>query len=671
MMNADLEGLVERLTMSPRSHALQPLFEAISNSLYAIETSNREDGKIQINLTRNPAQGTLDLNKTGEDAIDRALPEITSIRIFDNGSGFNKDNFESFQNIGSRYKLQSGGKGVGRLAWLRAFASVEVISVYGAENSRRERRFKFQLPDGVVEPSDEATKGADTGTTIILSGLRSEYAPYMRQRATTIASEITRHFLAYFLTNGVPRIELFDSDGDAVTVGLDDKTKQVRSDFQVKDEQFSVHHVKIKTPAERQHAIYYCADNRVVRTERLKILPPTQLKDEGGDFYYQAYVTSSFLDSHANLQRTTFDIEEEPTFPNYVSQGDIRSSVEEKAKDFLSPVLAALRETRDARISQVLAHRLPEYSYVRKANPVELDRIPYQAGEAEIESAIATIHIRNQQSGRKLLDQTVREMDKAGDFDAKSFADRFDTRFQEVIQTNQASLLSYLLFRRSIIELFQQILRKSGSKFEKEAALHSLIFPMGKDHDTSQAYLEHNLWLIDERLTYANYIASDMSIKKHKVLFDPQGGGEPDIALYYKMGFSADDPASGQLHEVVLVEFKRPGPLAKREESPYQQILRYIDQIQDGMYDEAGQKVKASKAARFYCYIVCDVDSDEIQRLVKHDQFKPLFGGEEGYFLYNPEMNAHVELVPFEKVLRDAKRNHRSFFERMGLVALE
>jgi hypothetical protein len=35
--------------------------------------------------------------------------------------------------------------------------------------------------------------------------------------------------------------------------------------------------------------------------------------------------------------------------------------------------------------------------------------------------------------------------------------------------------------------------------------------------------------------------------------------------------------------------------------------------------------------------------------------------GEEG-------LRAHVELIPFERILRDSERKHRAFFERLGLL---
>ncbi|MEI9932307.1 MAG: hypothetical protein WDM89_17645 [Rhizomicrobium sp.] len=562
--------------------------------------------------------------------------------------------------------MKIGGKGVGRLTWLRAFKSVEITSVFSASGAMRERRLLFRLPDGVENVSEKPSSAEDTGTTIAMKGTQPEFAPYLRQRATTIASEITRHFLAYFLANTPPKIEIIDSDGEAVEVSLDDSIKKTRATFDLKGHTFAVDHLKIKTPDNRQHAIYYCADNRVVRTERVKLLPPQRLQDEDGDFFYQAYVSSDFLDSHANSERTTFVIDEDANFLDDISYSDIRGSVENSAKDFLRPLIGALQSARDARIAEVLEKRLPEYAYLKKASPEALDRIPLQASQGDIENAVASIHLQNQKTGRALLDQTVSEMENDASFDSASFVKKFEERYQQVIEVNQAGLVSYLLFRKAIIELYEQILKKSDGQFEKEAALHSLIFPMGKDHDSSEAYLDHNLWLVDERLTYANYIASDMPIKKHKVLFDATGGGEPDLALYFNMGFSSD-PVEGPLHNVVLVEFKRPGPVGKRVENPYEQVLRYIELIGEGVYNDNGDKVKASDNTQFYCYIVCDVDADEIQKLVKRYQFKPLFNGLEGYFLYNPEMNAHVELVPLEKVLRDAKRNHRAFFERMGL----
>ncbi|MEI9932306.1 MAG: hypothetical protein WDM89_17640 [Rhizomicrobium sp.] len=100
MIETDLQGLVERLAMSPKSHVLQPLFEALSNSLHAIQAAKRADGVIRIYLTRDPAQSAMQFEYEGGNN-DRSLSEITDIKVQDNGIGFSADNFDSFRRVGS------------------------------------------------------------------------------------------------------------------------------------------------------------------------------------------------------------------------------------------------------------------------------------------------------------------------------------------------------------------------------------------------------------------------------------------------------------------------------------------------------------------------------------------------------------------------------------------
>ena len=44
----------------------------------------------------------------------------------------------------------------------------------------------------------------------------------------------------------------------------------------------------------------------------------------------------------------------------------------------------------------------------------------------------------------------------------------------------------------------------------------------------------------------------------------------------------------------------------------------------------------------------------------------PVFDGFDGYVIYNPALKTYAEFVSFEKVLRDAERKHRAFFDRLG-----
>jgi hypothetical protein len=120
-MRTHLGGRVENLKLNSRRDVLQPIFEAVSNSLQSIAATGRRDGLVRIELFRRSIQGEPLLSEADRDNPDRSLPEITSVRIADNGHGFTKENYDSFLTLDSRAKTALGGKGVGRLVWLKMF----------------------------------------------------------------------------------------------------------------------------------------------------------------------------------------------------------------------------------------------------------------------------------------------------------------------------------------------------------------------------------------------------------------------------------------------------------------------------------------------------------------------------------------------------------------------
>ena len=57
---------------------------------------------------------------------------ITGFVIQDNGIGFTDEHFRSFQTSDTTYKAKTGGKGIGRLLWLKAFSKAEVESTFNS-----------------------------------------------------------------------------------------------------------------------------------------------------------------------------------------------------------------------------------------------------------------------------------------------------------------------------------------------------------------------------------------------------------------------------------------------------------------------------------------------------------------------------------------------------------
>ena len=266
------------------------------------------------------------------------------------------------------------------------------------------------------------------------------------------------------------------------------------------------------------------------------------------------------------------------------------------------------------------------------------------------------------------MQDIIDRMQVSGAVDVDAFLIQFKEQIEKISRASQADLAGYMLYRRSIIQLFAQLLRKTGDQFQREAAIHQLVFPMGKDLDTTQAFAHNNLWLIDERLTFAEYVASDLALRRHKALFGVEAKSEPDLIAYHPLTFSTDDPTKGPLRNVVIVEFKRPGKLQSGDEDPWEQVTRYIQKMRDGYYNFEGMKVKANDNTRFHCFIICDTDDPKVRRFLEKHQFDPLFDGEEGWFLFHRGYKAYAEVRPFTRLLVDAERNHRVFFEKLGLL---
>ena len=151
-----------------KNEALLPVFEAVANSIQAIEEKkNLSTGKITIEIIRDKQKSLkgIDVEK-----------KTTGFEITDNGIGFDDVNYESFLTAETTHKLEKGGKGVGRFFWLKAFDYVEIESVYHntQQNQNLCRFFKFTSNYGIKDLKTENTNKPQK-TTVRLLGFKKEY----------------------------------------------------------------------------------------------------------------------------------------------------------------------------------------------------------------------------------------------------------------------------------------------------------------------------------------------------------------------------------------------------------------------------------------------------------------------------------------------------------------
>ena len=87
-----------------------------------------------------------------------------------------------------------------------------------------------------------------------------------------------------------------------------------------------------------------------------------------------------------------------------------------------------------------------------------------------------------------------------------------------------------------------------------EKAIHSLVFPLQTLSDEI-GFEDHNLWMLDEKLSYHKYLASDKKFKKIEPI-DYESQDRPDIIIFNKPFVFANNEKP--YDSIVLIEFKRP-----------------------------------------------------------------------------------------------------------------
>jgi hypothetical protein len=184
--------------------------------------------------------------------------------------------------------------------------------------------------------------------------------------------------------------------------------------------------------------------------------------------------------------------------------------------------------------------------------------------------------------------------------------------------------------------------------------------------DSSELRIEdHNLWLLDDRLAFFHYFASDLSANTYVGVPETD---RPDLAFFYDSCVAWREGENTDA--VVLVEFKKPmrdNYTSGRD--PVQQILHYVKLLRSelALADVKGRAIRGiSSGTAFHCYVVSDITPTLQASIIGRFSRTP---DGEGYFGYSPDPPAFVEIIPYGKILKDAKIRNVMFFQTLGVTS--
>lgn len=672
-MEVSVIGRVNNINL-PLTKALLPVFEAIINSIQACALNKNPN--IDLLINRNLLQPAL-----SEDV--NFLPEIIGFVIRDNGCGFNTENYNSFDKSDSTSKIEIGGKGIGRFLWLKAFESVSINSVFIENNEKKNIRFKFsnKKDEGISElVINSVVESMPVTTEVKLINIIKKYSKYIPRETKTIAQDLFEHCLPYYINGIKLNINISDDYNQNEIYNLSNMYKDSiqnnieKETISIKTNNIDIHIIKYPTTSEANHRIIYCAHNREVKREKLNNYIPLisqRLKDkQGNDFILIIYVIGKYFDDMVNQERTRFLFDEE-TDEDITEYGQQELSIDEfptlsQIREVIIPVIIShieeniknLKENHMQKIKSIVNEISPEYRSVLKYCEDDIYKIPptlnVENTEIELHKIRHRLELDIKQRNNKLL-----ENEPSTDKEMEEFIKEYMKIAEELTYLGKDKLSDYVMQRHAIIKLFEARLKKrDDDKYPLEKALHSIIVPLKTTSDEVD-YMNQNLWLIDERFTYHNYLASDENIKKERK------NKRADIMIFNKTLAFTEDQSPYQ--SIVIIEFKRPQRNDYTDnENPVTQVLGYMDMILDNKAkDKDGRPIIIGKATRFYVYIICDI-TPKIEKIAK-DFSATKAPDDMGYFWFNNPYNAYMEIISFDKVLNDSKKRNRVLFEKLGL----
>jgi soluble cytochrome b562 len=691
-MNADVVGKVHNTRLNFKD-GIMALFEALANSIQSIDDAKIIDGSILIELTR---------KKSLYDGQEDGFLPIDSIKVCDNGVGFIEDNFSSFLSSDSTYKLSRGGKGIGRFAWLKVFDHASVESTFDQDGKPLKRYFEFvNNRDAIVNEKFESNPSGNKNTTISLKHIKDGYLQKFPREIGDLADQIIEHLIMRLISPSCPSIILRDiSVSPTIEIDINHRFNAeflLDSDvdsFSVNNYSFSVALLKVKAnDVKATHSIYLSGNDRVVKSTPLSKYIPSltaALLDEerGEPFCIKALVSSDYLDSNVNNERTKFslrnggDVDASGDLINEITLSEIEGRTAETVSVHFENYLDSLRQTKRVKLEQVIytdfPHLIPLLEYdkvIDSITPTQLqdkNKLNLALQKAKYEILL--------QAKQEVVDiQSTMENISEDNVSPEmmiEYKKGFDRLVEKLTNITKSELSEYVVHRRILLDIFEKLLsKKNDGTYPWEEEIHKLIFPKGKSSEDMLG-IAQNLWLIDERLSYHRYVSSDLPLDKKKkksvrpdVLIGKQVVQVDDRGLGFDMPIAFTENAQVAAYDsMVILEFKR----AMRkdyagEKDPIDQIKGYIREIRNGKaLDPKGRPIIVSESCRFYAYLICDLTPALKNEIKEMHDFTPMVEGN-GLFAMLKSLNAYVEVISYNKILADSAQRNRVLFEKLQI----
>lgn len=510
---------------------LQPLFEAFTNSLEAIDMRKKSGEEFAPYIR---------LDFYFNSTINNENDGLVRLVITDNGIGFDNQNFSRLQIFKDDTKGYNN-RGSGRIQFIHFFRTATYESIYKQDNICKYRRFVLSKANPFLEHNtilsieEEREENFDTEikTRLVLDELRekSDIKFYNNQSIQDIKDHLLNHYILYFCVNrdSLPQISINYYHGtniiatrtitveDVPTVSHEDETihipiSKISSDMKRVESLNENIDVRIKSYKLSQgqlkkNAVKVTCKGEVVDSVKIKLgCLPSDMQIDSSHFLF--LLSSSYFDEHVGDTRDTLEILNKTEFKKRAKQFG-----------FIEPQIVL--DDLEAKVSDKAGEMYEEIASQQEVHEKQLATLKqtYLLSDAALSDA-------------EINDSVEDILRKAYTYDARLVAERdaayhskleelngLDTRsptYKEDLQNlvndltrtiplrDKETLSRYVTHRRLVLDLMSKILNKvtdsqniEGCRNEDEKLIHNLLFTQHSE-DTGNS----DLWMLNEDYLY-------------------------------------------------------------------------------------------------------------------------------------------------------------------------
>lgn len=490
------------------------------------------------------------------------------------------------------------------------------------------------------------------------------YRKYVNKNAETIAMKVMQHCMIYLMSPKCPQIYVIDDERYNVNSLFEKKIyrEQESVDINVNGEKLKILHTQVQDISVGGSKLFLFANDRMVKdidlNKEIVNLDKNIFEDKG--YYYVGLLSGKFLDDNVDMNRTSFDISENKQ-DEEISIEDIVLAAKVEVEKYLSEYLDEVHKSKEEHIRKYIHNNAPQFRHLLKYMPESINKIKPGLTDNKLDEELYKIK-RKFDTELKKTNREILEKIDVGAENLEEYKEKFKTQFQKISEANMAALAEYVAHRKVVLELLKKgINLKEDGKFNKEAYIHNLIYPMRRTSDEIE-YSSHNLWLIDERLAYSEYISSDIPFDNN-----PKEERTDVMILDSPVAVSDEDNCGKEYETIVILELKRP----MRDdytyaENPIEQMLEYAEKLSSNkVADKNGRIIRVGENTQFYLYAVCDM-TPTLKKVAYRNDFKET-PDKMGLYKYHEKSHAYIEVLSFDKILNDAEKRNRILFDKLGV----